>query len=101
MKGLWILAGKVISVTIAQSVGMQGHTSETPTSPVSDHNYSAYNPANFHLQDNNAVEPKGSDTSCRNAIFLTDPSIDRQNLIDTKGARSEGTCEWMEKNEKY
>ncbi|KAI1124457.1 hypothetical protein F5Y10DRAFT_269051 [Nemania abortiva] len=31
---------------------------------------------------------------CLNALFLTDPSVDRESLISTKGKRTDGTCEW-------
>jgi hypothetical protein len=31
----------------------------------------------------------------RNAVFLTDPYIDRENLIDAKGTRVAGTCKWI------
>ncbi|KAK5697078.1 hypothetical protein LTR17_024043 [Elasticomyces elasticus] len=39
--------------------------------------------------------------NCRSSLFLSDPEIDRANLIGAKGERVEGTCEWIEKNEKY
>ncbi|KAJ5169209.1 uncharacterized protein N7482_004803 [Penicillium canariense] len=35
------------------------------------------------------------------ALLLTDPTIDREHLISTKGARVAGTCEWICKNELY
>jgi ankyrin repeat protein len=33
--------------------------------------------------------------SCRDALFSTDPSTDRDMLIQTKGERTSGTCEWI------
>lgn len=32
---------------------------------------------------------------------MTDPATDRQSLIDKKGMRVEGTCEWIEQREEY
>ena len=37
----------------------------------------------------------------RKCLFLTDPSIDRKDLIKIKGERVPGTCEWIEENEIY
>lgn len=42
-----------------------------------------------------------AEASCRKALFLTDPSIDRQRLIDKKGLRVANTCEWIQDNETY
>jgi hypothetical protein len=39
--------------------------------------------------------------SCLTALFLTDPRDDRDKLIDVKGSRVEGTCEWIKTNELY
>ncbi|KAF7502472.1 hypothetical protein GJ744_005687 [Endocarpon pusillum] len=38
---------------------------------------------------------------CRNALFLTDPAIDRASLISKKGKRVAGTGEWIRQDEKY
>ncbi|GAM44151.1 NACHT and Ankyrin domain protein [Talaromyces pinophilus] len=38
---------------------------------------------------------------CRNAIFLSDPHVDRECLISEKGTRVAGTCEWITQNESY
>lgn len=35
------------------------------------------------------------------AIFVTDPLIDRANLITAKGAKVDGTCEWIRENKSY
>ncbi|KAM0714008.1 hypothetical protein Q7P37_010972 [Cladosporium fusiforme] len=45
-----------------------------------------------------AVDPEAF---CRRALFLTDPAVDRQRLIDSKGQRVERTCEWIERREQY
>lgn len=37
----------------------------------------------------------------RRAIFLTDPEIDRNNLVEAKGERVAGTCEWINDDETY
>jgi len=37
-------------------------------------------------------------TECRNSLFLTDPHVDRESLISTKGNRVAGTCEWIREN---
>ena len=39
--------------------------------------------------------------ACRDALFLTDPYVDREYLISTKGTRIDGTCEWITQNESY
>jgi ankyrin repeat protein len=36
--------------------------------------------------------------ACRAALYLTDPSIDRNNIIRAKGARTSGTCSWIKSN---
>ncbi|KAI1743227.1 ankyrin repeat-containing domain protein [Xylaria scruposa] len=39
--------------------------------------------------------------SCRNALFLTNPYVDRESLISSKGKRTVGTCEWIKDNDVY
>ena len=39
--------------------------------------------------------------ACLSALFLTDPRDDRAKLISTKGARVEGTCEWIKSHALY
>jgi Cdc6-like AAA superfamily ATPase len=39
--------------------------------------------------------------ACLNALFLTDPQVDRESLISAKGTRVDGTCEWILQNESY
>jgi hypothetical protein len=36
--------------------------------------------------------------ACRAALYVTDPSIDRNNIIFAKGTRTEGTCSWIKSN---
>jgi ankyrin repeat protein len=38
---------------------------------------------------------------CRNALFITDPFVDRESLITTKGDRVQGTCEWITQDANY
>ncbi|KAF4264238.1 hypothetical protein KXV68_007120 [Aspergillus fumigatus] len=38
---------------------------------------------------------------CRNALFLSDPYVDRECLISEKGTRVAGTCEWITQHESY
>lgn len=45
--------------------------------------------------------PDQSVARFRKRLFLTDPSIDRKDLIRIKGERVPGTCEWVEENEIY
>src|SRR2546421_605569 len=40
-------------------------------------------------------------SACRNALFLTDPYIDRESLISAKGKRVDGTYEWIRENDTY
>ncbi|KAI1169619.1 hypothetical protein F4777DRAFT_202147 [Nemania sp. FL0916] len=44
---------------------------------------------------------RGELDRCLNALFLTDPYIDRESLIGTKGKRTAGTCEWIRENDVY
>ncbi|KAI0451983.1 hypothetical protein F5B21DRAFT_516384 [Xylaria acuta] len=39
--------------------------------------------------------------ACCNALFLTDPYVDRESLVRTKGKRTAGTCEWIRDNGTY
>jgi hypothetical protein len=39
--------------------------------------------------------------ACCNALFLTDPYVDRECLISAKGTRVEGTCERITQDAKY
>ncbi|KAH6960046.1 hypothetical protein BKA56DRAFT_600288 [Ilyonectria sp. MPI-CAGE-AT-0026] len=38
---------------------------------------------------------------CRNAVFLTDPVLNRETLISLKGERTPGTCEWLQENDTF
>ncbi|KAI9679647.1 MAG: hypothetical protein M1829_001609 [Trizodia sp. TS-e1964] len=44
---------------------------------------------------------KDDEDSCLCALFLTDPSIDRDKLVNAKGSRVNGTCEWIKTNVLY
>lgn len=39
--------------------------------------------------------------ACRNALFLTDPIVDRETLKTEKGRRTLGTCEWIRTADTY
>ncbi|MCJ1270776.1 hypothetical protein MMC22_010673 [Lobaria immixta] len=39
--------------------------------------------------------------ACLAALFLTDPKNDREQLIQAKGSRVVGTCEWIKSNDLY
>ena len=45
-----------------------------------------------------SVDPK---EACLAALFLTNPLDDRAQLIQAKGSRVDGTCEWIKSNELY
>ncbi|GAB1725527.1 hypothetical protein NU195Hw_Modified_11t1 [Hortaea werneckii] len=51
----------------------------------------------FHGQEDHAAKVK----RCRDALFLSDPEIDRARLISEKGKRVDGTCEWIRKDKAY
>ena len=54
------------------------------------------------LSDTVLVGPKEDETqACLKALFLTDPWADREKLVNTKGSRVEGTCEWIKRNALY
>ncbi|OAL56010.1 hypothetical protein IQ07DRAFT_530043, partial [Pyrenochaeta sp. DS3sAY3a] len=40
-------------------------------------------------------------SACRNAIFLIDPYVQRERIINTKGERVPGTCKWILQNETF
>ena len=49
-----------------------------------------------------SVDPKeGEAQACLVALFLTNPLDDREQLIQAKGSRVDGTCEWIKSNELY
>jgi hypothetical protein len=53
------------------------------------------------FEDASAGNVEAADSACRKALFVTDPAADRQSLIDKKGLRVTGTCQWMQDNEIY
>ena len=64
--------------------------------------------ANSSFRDDLKCEPvakpkSGIDevSACQHALFLTDPHVDRENLISTKGKRVAGTCEWIRDDDIY
>jgi hypothetical protein len=56
--------------------------------------------SNTHTDNAKAdVAPKIA--ACRNALYLTEPQIDREALKSAKGNRVDGTCEWIKSNVTY
>lgn len=53
----------------------------------------------IHTQSGPSVEEL--DLEFRKRLFVTDPTIDRANLIGIKGARVPKTCEWIQKTNEY
>lgn len=39
--------------------------------------------------------------ACLEALFLTDPAVDRDRLLDLKGEKAAGTCEWILADQLY
>ena len=39
--------------------------------------------------------------ACREALFVTDPEIDRNDIIRAKGSRTQGTCEWIKSHPRF
>ncbi|CAN9468043.1 unnamed protein product [Alternaria alternata] len=39
--------------------------------------------------------------ACLKALFLTDPAVDRDRLLDVKGERAAGTCKWILTDQLY
>lgn len=52
-------------------------------------------------QDTGAADSETDEERCRRSLFLTNPEIDRQRLIDRKGERVPGTCEWILTDQTY
>ncbi|KAF5720996.1 heterokaryon incompatibility protein het-E-1 [Fusarium mundagurra] len=46
-----------------------------------------------HLTAAEHLSPEAEE--CLRAMFVTDPSLDREGILDTKGDICEGTCEWI------
>jgi hypothetical protein len=53
------------------------------------------------IQDASAADSETSEEKCRRSLFLADPEIDRQRLLDRKGERVAGTCEWILEDPTY
>jgi len=74
--------------------------------PLQVHTYQAietqhiYNHSLRHLKDPNERR-RPSEEECTHALFLTDPSIERDKLVQIKGQRAPGTCEWITRNESF
>ena len=45
--------------------------------------------------------PERNEDRCMQALFLTDPRDDRERLVNIKGSRVKGTCEWIKSNALY
>lgn len=80
---------------------MPESTWATSTTTVREVAVMARHLANLMLQDTDSTDVEAAGSSFRKALFITDPSVDRQSLIDKKGLRVAGTCEWVELNETY
>jgi hypothetical protein len=83
------------------SMTMPGSTWATSTTIVREVAFFATHLANIIFQDGNSIDAEATISSFRKALFVTDPSVDRQSLIDKNGLRVVGTCEWVERNETY
>ena len=54
------------------------------------------------LSNVGSVGPNGDEAQdCLSALFLTDPRDDRAKLINTKGIRVDGTCQWIKNHALY
>ncbi|KAL5344358.1 hypothetical protein ACLOAV_010616 [Pseudogymnoascus australis] len=53
------------------------------------------NITNIYSNSEQASPVSASEQNVANALFLTDPLVDRESLISTKGRRVNGTCEWI------
>ncbi|KAF4609832.1 hypothetical protein G7Y89_g15791 [Cudoniella acicularis] len=74
----------------ARQIDITGNYYEGPTNVRSVQNY-------IFSQSSKKDESQ----ACMRALFLTDPSDDRAKLVDTKGARVDGTCKWITTNPLY
>lgn len=97
----WLGSREASISTTPQSTTMPGCTWATSTTTVREVAFLAWQLANLIFQDANSTDVEVSAPSFRKALFITDPSVDRQSLIDKKGQRVAGTCEWLERNETY
>lgn len=53
------------------------------------------------LMPSNPILEGSKEDKCLAALFLTDPRDDREQLVNTKGSRVKGTCEWIKSNGLY
>ncbi|KAM5521743.1 PFS domain-containing protein [Fusarium oxysporum f. sp. phaseoli] len=60
-----------------------------------------------HWMRRNPQRPKASESispeaeACLRAMFVTDSSLDREDILDTKGDICKGTCEWILSTDKF
>ncbi|OBT61413.1 hypothetical protein VE03_09507 [Pseudogymnoascus sp. 23342-1-I1] len=52
-------------------------------------------------QNMSALQGPQEIKACLEALFITNPRDDREDLVQTKGPRVRGTCEWIKTNELY
>lgn len=53
------------------------------------------------ILSNLTVDVDTDEAACLSALFLTDPRDDRAKLINTKGLRVDGTCQWIKSHALY
>src|SRR6266702_5260426 len=51
--------------------------------------------------DRTLIDADKETADCRNALYLTNPHVDRENLRSAKRTRVAGTCEWIRNNSMY
>jgi hypothetical protein len=54
-----------------------------------------------HLKLGSTISEGSEEDKCLAALYLTDPRDDREKLMQAKGLRVDGTCEWIKTNDLY
>ncbi|KXH69218.1 hypothetical protein CSAL01_00443 [Colletotrichum salicis] len=64
---------------------------------------SSINPSRSDLADISRVGELAKDEMrrCIDALFITNPDIDKQEILDSSGGIVEGTCQWIRSEDKY
>jgi hypothetical protein len=70
--------------------------------PHAPHNFVQNNMYNTYSTPSESLPiPNRKDRKWLQALFLTDPKVDRDKLVQAKGKRTEHTCEWVLRNESF
>ncbi|CAF3523688.1 unnamed protein product [Fusarium graminearum] len=67
----------------------------------SAHTVNASDSSRVHIGNNNYLHQDTKDRDCIGALYETDPSLDKQQIIDTKGGLLPGASDWILTNDNF